>query len=121
MIRYILVFMIISVSLSFAQMRHISFHSNINNAQNKKKVENNLDRADGVIEYSADEQSSIITIKFNPEKTDPEKIKKAIIDAGINAQLMKAKHGKIKEDCDEESDKPKKQDNTKTPESCCGR
>lgn len=121
MFKYIVIFLVIAVSLSNAQMRHISFHSNINNSHNKKKVENNLDRADGVIEYSADEKSSIITIKFNPTKTDPEKIKKAIIDAGINAELMKAKPGKIKEDCDEESDKPKKQDNTKTPESCCGR
>lgn len=121
MIRYILLFIVLFVSLAPAQMRHISFQSNISSQQNKKKVENNLDRADGVIEYCADQKSSIITVKFNPEKTDPDKIEKAITNAGIKAVIMKAKHGLIKEDCDEKNNEIKKKDNIKTPESCCGR
>lgn len=120
MLKYIIFTLIFAFSFSNAQMRHVSFYSNIKTQNCKKKVENNLDRANGVLEYTADEKSKIVTVKFNPTETNPENIKKLIIEAGYNAEEMKAKPGK-KQDCKEKNENPKKQDNAETPESCCGR
>jgi mercuric ion binding protein len=44
----------------------------------------------GVKESSLDVNSKILTVKYNPQKTTPEKIKKAVTQAGYDADGMPA-------------------------------
>jgi mercuric ion binding protein len=44
----------------------------------------------GVKESSLDVDSKILTVKYNPQKTTPEKIKKAVTTAGYDADEMPA-------------------------------
>ena len=117
---FIFAIVLISTLALNAQMRHISFHSNISSEKCKKAVENNLDRANGVSEYNADAVSKIITVKFDPTKTDPEKIKKVITEAGYKAETMKAKSGKKVNQCADETEQSSNKNKEKT-ENCCGK
>jgi copper chaperone CopZ len=44
----------------------------------------------GVKKSSLDVESAVLTVSFNPNKTDADKIKKAVTEAGYDADEMKA-------------------------------
>lgn len=58
----------------------------------KSKIEKALAYEKGVKESNASVESKIVTVTYNPEKTNPEKIEKVIDKLGYNASVMNSKH-----------------------------
>ena len=56
----------------------------------KTKIEKTLKKTDGVIEGILDVDTKIATVKYDPSKTDLEKIRTAISKAGYDADGMAA-------------------------------
>lgn len=56
----------------------------------KKTIEKALDKVDGVISADVDYRKKITTVEYNSNKTNPQKIKKAIAKAGYDAGEVKA-------------------------------
>jgi periplasmic mercuric ion binding protein len=56
----------------------------------KEAIEHNLSFEKGVKSSSLDLDTKIITVVFNKEKTNPEKIRAAIVKTGYDADSLKA-------------------------------
>jgi copper chaperone CopZ len=56
----------------------------------KKIIENDLSFEKGVKKSELDVDSKILTVIYNPEKTDPDKIRKAVTKSGYDADSLKA-------------------------------
>jgi periplasmic mercuric ion binding protein len=56
----------------------------------KRKIEKNLAFEKGVEEATLDLNSKIVTISYNPKKTNPIKLKKAIANTGYDADEVDA-------------------------------
>ncbi|MCE9538501.1 MAG: cation transporter [Bacteroidetes bacterium] len=68
----------------------------------KVDIETALAFEKGVKRSELDLFTKIVTIKYNPQKTTPEKIRKAISDAGYDADTVKANpeaFGKLNDCC----------------------
>jgi len=66
-------------------------------AECQGKVEGELKDFLGVLQYKTDLASNTITVTYNPEKSDSEKIQKAIVKTGYKA----AKRGECSGGCKE--------------------
>ncbi len=72
------------------------------------KIEKGLKKADGVKKVSMNLDTKTVTVVFNPEKTDAEKIKKAITLLGYDADNMTADpaaYDKLERCCKKETKK----------------
>lgn len=56
----------------------------------KEKIESNLSFEKGVKDVELNIETKIVTVKYNPNKTDPDKIRKAISKIGYDADDVKA-------------------------------
>jgi copper chaperone CopZ len=56
----------------------------------KDRIETNLSSEKGVKSVSLDTETKIVTVGYNPEKTDPAKIRTAISKIGYDADDVKA-------------------------------
>ncbi|MEI6815844.1 MAG: heavy metal-associated domain-containing protein [Bacteroidota bacterium] len=54
------------------------------------KISRGLKKVDGVKKSSMNDQTKVVTVTYNPDKTDPDKIRKAITMIGYDADNMKA-------------------------------
>lgn len=55
----------------------------------KKTIEHDLSYEKGVKSSSLDVDSKIVTVIYNPKKTDPQKIREAITNIGYDADTLK--------------------------------
>ncbi len=62
----------------------------------KMKLESGLSEQKGVKLASLDLESNILTVRYNPKKTSPEKIKTKVISIGYDANDLKADAGAYK-------------------------
>lgn len=56
----------------------------------KEKIESNLSFEKGVKNVELNIETKIVTVKYNPDKTDPDKIRKAISKLGYDADDIKS-------------------------------
>lgn len=56
----------------------------------KDRIETDLSKENGVKSVSLDTDTKIVTVGYNPEKTDPDKIRTAISKIGYDADDVKA-------------------------------
>jgi copper chaperone CopZ len=57
----------------------------------KKKIERDLSYEKGVVSSTLDVETKILTVTYNPQKTNPAKIKKAVTKTGYDADDLPAK------------------------------
>ena len=77
----------------------------------KSKIEKELPKAEGVSKVSADLKSKIVTINYDPAKTNKDKLVAAIEKIGYKTEFSTAP---AKHDCSKECS------GKKAPGSCCG-
>lgn len=56
----------------------------------KKRIESEVGKMKGVKKSELDLTTKVITVEYNPKKTSPEKIRKAISEIGYDADAVKA-------------------------------
>ncbi len=56
----------------------------------KRKIEKNVAFENGIEDVNLDLNSKILTVSYNPKKTNPTKIKKAVADSGYDADEVEA-------------------------------
>ncbi|HEU4716876.1 MAG TPA: heavy metal-associated domain-containing protein [Bacteroidia bacterium] len=56
----------------------------------KKRIEQEVSKMKGVKKATLDLDTKILTVEYNPKKTSPDKIRKAISDIGYDADDVKA-------------------------------
>lgn len=59
----------------------------------KTTIETGLNKADGVESSTLNLEDKIVTVKYDPSKTDPDKLKNVVASLGYNADVVKAKEG----------------------------
>lgn len=96
----------ISVSAETANEKKVTFSSNMNCADCQGKVEGSLKDLVGVVSYKADLKANTVTVEYDSEKTDENKIKTAITDAGFKADKKANCATEVKKtDCDTDTKK----------------
>jgi periplasmic mercuric ion binding protein len=70
------------------------------------KIEKGLNGAEGVKKAVADLETKTVTITYNPEKTNKEKLVKVVEDLGYRTEFT-AKDAKVGHDCTKESGEKK--------------
>lgn len=99
-----------NLNASETKTKEVTFISNMNCGDCQGKVETALKNYPGIISYSTDLKANTVTVKYQEEKTDEQKIKKAINDAGFKADKKSDCNTKAKtDDC-----------STKTKAKDCG-
>jgi len=68
------------------------------------KIQTGLSKADGVEKVVADLPTKTVTITYNPEKTNKEKLVKVVEDLGYRTEFT-AKDAKIGHECSEKGEK----------------
>lgn len=74
--------------------------------QCKERIENDLSFAKGVKSSNLDLKTKIVTVIYNPKKTDQQKIREAVTKIGYDADTLKADpkgYKKLPECCKHES------------------
>jgi periplasmic mercuric ion binding protein len=80
----------------------------------KEEIEKCLHRTVGVNEAELNLDDSIVTIKYNTAKINPDKLRKVISKAGFDADEVKAvKQNKCYDICKDQAGNDKQHDNTK--------
>lgn len=59
----------------------------------KTTIENGLNKVDGVKSSTLNLEDKIVTVKYDPSKTDPDKLKSEVASLGYTADVVKAKEG----------------------------
>jgi copper chaperone CopZ len=89
-------FMFMSLSFAFAQKTksvepaEVQIKTSAVCGMCKSKIERDLSYEKGVISSNLEVQTQIVTVKYNPKKTNPEKIRKAISKTGYDADGVPA-------------------------------
>ena len=68
----------------------------------KERIERDLGLSKGVKESNLDLKNMVVTVKYNPKKTDIDAIKKTILNTGYNADDLVAtdkKHDRLPDCC----------------------
>ncbi len=59
----------------------------------KTTIENGLNKVDGVKSSTLNLEDKVVTVKYDPAKTDPDKLKSEVASLGYTADVVKAKEG----------------------------
>lgn len=94
-----LVAILFAVSFAQAANKEIKIKTNADCDQGKQAIEKALKATDGVTEATLDVKTKTATVKYDDAKTNPTKIRKAIVASGFNADKMKAKANCSSEKC----------------------
>ena len=86
-----LVAILFAVSFAQAANKEIIVKTNADCASCKQAIEKALKATDGVSEANLDVKTKSITVKYDDTKTNPTKIRKAVVATGYNADKMKGK------------------------------
>jgi len=89
-------FMFMSLSFAFAQKTksvepaEVQIKTSAVCGMCKSKIEKDLSYEKGVMSSNLEVKTQIVTVKYNPKKTNPEKIRKAISKTGYDADAVTA-------------------------------
>ena len=89
-----LVAILFAVSFAQAANKEIKIKTNADCDHCKQAIEKALKATDGVTDATVDVKTKTATVKYDDAKTNPTKIRKAIVASGYNADKMKAKAAK---------------------------
>jgi periplasmic mercuric ion binding protein len=77
------------VSSAFsADTKEVCIQTNLHCGSCASKIDKGLKKSGGVIDVKSDIDTKIVTVKYNPEKTDEAKIKRSIKKLGYNADII---------------------------------
>ena len=82
---------VFAVSFAQAANKEVKIKTNADCANCKAAIEKALKATDGVTDATVDMKTKTANVKYDDAKTNPTKIRKAIVAAGYNADKMKAK------------------------------
>lgn len=74
-----------------ADSKEVSIQTNLHCGSCASKIDKGLKKSDGVLKVNSDIDSKIVTVKYNPEKTDEAKIKRTIKKLGYEADVISTK------------------------------
>ncbi len=77
-----------AISLFSAEPKEINVQTNLHCGTCASKIEKKLKKTDGILETNADVDTKVVTIKFDPEKTNENDITKIISNLGYEAKVM---------------------------------
>jgi len=84
----------VSISFAFAQKNtspaEIKIKTSAVCGMCKSKIEKDLSYEKGVVSSNLEVKTQMVTVKYNPSKTTPEKIRKAISKTGYDADTVPA-------------------------------
>jgi copper chaperone CopZ len=87
------VFTVVFTSSSFSadknDLKEIKFKTSAYSFMCKNEIETNVKKLDGVEEAFLELSDKVLTVKYNPEKVNPEKIKKTVTELGYEAEVVK--------------------------------
>jgi periplasmic mercuric ion binding protein len=91
------VFTVVLTASSFAadkpELKETKFKTSAYSFFCKNEIETSVKKLDGVEEAYLELSDKILTVKYNPEKVNPEKIKKTVTELGYEAEVMKENAG----------------------------
>ena len=90
MILFLLVVGFTTVTLAQSKKAEVKIKTSAVCNMCKKTIERDLSYEKGVKESSLDVESQVLTVVYNPEKTDVEKIRKALTNIGYDADSLTA-------------------------------
>ena len=103
-IKYLLIIaMIFTITLLRAQSQDninynlVKFKISNSNENCKTKIEKGLGNKKGIVESILDTNTRILSVKYDPKKTDVIKIIKKIIKIGYKAEVVKGKKEPLKQ------------------------
>ena len=75
---------------SFAGTESVKIKTSAVCAECKENIQKEFTFTSGIKSFDLDYETGMITVNYNPKKTDPDKIKKAITQAGYDADDLPA-------------------------------
>ena len=70
--------------------KEIKIKTSIHCSNCKAKVEDCLKDSEGINQYTVNLEDKTVTVKYNPDKTNPDQIRQAIAKSGYDADDVKA-------------------------------
>jgi copper chaperone len=83
--------LVFAVSFAQAGTKEVKIKTNACCPDSKAAIEKALKSTEGVTEATVDLKDKVASVKFDDKKTSLDKVRKAIVKAGYNADKMKAK------------------------------
>jgi periplasmic mercuric ion binding protein len=86
--------LILTVGVTYAgekQYKECQIKTSAHCGSCKSTIEKGLNKASGVESSALNLEDKVVTVKYDPSKTDPDKLKDVVASLGYNADIVKAK------------------------------
>lgn len=82
-------FIVLSLAMQAADSKMVNITTNACSEECKAKLEKGLKDVDGIMKSSLNLDDKVVSVQYDPAKTDPNQIKKSIAKMGYNADDVK--------------------------------